>query len=75
MRGLFVLLILVPSLASAQGMPGGMGPGVGGTVRGVVSGGLSGVPPRVAQPQPSVRIQRHCTTAHCRARVRHQNYK
>jgi hypothetical protein len=50
---------------------GGIGPGVGGTVRGAVSGGLSGVPPRVAQPQPSVRVRRHCTTAYCNSRVRH----
>ncbi len=76
MRNLIVaLLIFVPSLALAQGMPGGIGPGVGGTVRGAVSGGLSGVPPRVAQPQPRVRVRRHCTTAHCNSRVRRQRYE
>ena len=47
MRGLIVaLLILVPSLASAQGMPGGIGAGVGGTVRGAVSGGFAAIAPR-----------------------------
>ncbi len=75
MRALIVaLLILVPSLASGQGTPGGIGPGVGGTVRGAVSGGLSGVPPRVAQPQPRVPVRRHCTTAQC-SRIRHQRYE
>jgi hypothetical protein len=72
MRSLIVaLLILVPSLATAQ-MPGGIGPSVGGTVRGAVSGGLSGVSPRVVQPQPTVR--RDCTTGQCTTRAvrRHQ---
>ena len=69
------LLILVPGLASAQGMPGGIGPGVGGTVRGAVSGGLSGLPPGGAQPQPNVRVRPHCTTPYCKSRVRHQRYK
>ena len=72
MRGLIVtLLILVPSFASAQGMPGGIGAAVGGTVRGAVSGGLSGVPPRAAQPQPSVRVRGNCATARRNSRVRH----
>lgn len=75
MRGLtVVLLILIPSLASSQGIRGRIGPGVEGTVRGAVSTGLSGVPPRIA-PQPTLRVRRPCATARCNSRVRHQSYK